>query len=313
MILLYHKIYPDSPTVFWVDVNNFYRQMCEIEHKKIVYLSEYDPEDESQVVITFDGIYKNVLEYAAPILKEFGYPFELFIVGNYVGKDNAFDSAEPRTFFAAENELQELVKCGGRLEWHTQSHPNFAHINDESIIEKELEIAPHLKALDRKGFKFFAFPHGKYNEKLISLVKRKFHGAVADIEGDDRDRWRLTRKIVTNATSFKKHSISVIIPSYKYGCFLVEAIESVLKQTRPADEVIIADDASPDNTGEIASIYQQKYPALIKYVRNDTNLGIVGNFNKAIGQAEGDYICFLGADNRFRSDYIEKRHGYWMP
>ncbi|MBP8718918.1 MAG: glycosyltransferase, partial [Candidatus Atribacteria bacterium] len=306
MILLYHKIYLESPTVFWIDVDNFYRQMCEIEHKKVVYLSEYDPKDEDQIVITFDGIYKNVLEYAAPILNKFGYPFELFIVGNYIGEDNSFDTPEPKAFFASEDELKELIRYGGRLEWHSRSHPDFGNIYDEKIIEKELEIKKSIKLLDPKGFKFFAYPHGKFNDKVLNIVKKNFIGAVADTDGDDRDKYRLTRKIVTKESTFKKYKISVIIPSYKYGCFLPEAIESVLRQTRPVDEIIIADDASPDNTGEIAEIYQDKFPSLIRYVKNESNLGIVRNFNNAIRLAKGDYVCFLGADNRFRSDYIEK-------
>ena len=69
MILMYHKIDIESKTIWWVDVNNFYRQMYELKKKKVVYLDEYDPNDKEQVVITFDGLYKNVLKYAVPILK----------------------------------------------------------------------------------------------------------------------------------------------------------------------------------------------------------------------------------------------------
>ena len=43
-----------------------------------------------------------------------------------------------------------------------------------------------------------------------------------------------------------------------------------------------------------------------RYNRNKTNLGIVNNFNKAIALTTSDFVCFLGADNRFVSDYIER-------
>ncbi|HEX7017306.1 MAG TPA: hypothetical protein VF209_00130, partial [Patescibacteria group bacterium] len=76
---MYHKIHPDSPNMWWVTVDNFYRQLLELEHKEVVYLDEYDPQSQNQVVITFDGVYQNVLEYAAPLLKKFHYPFELFV------------------------------------------------------------------------------------------------------------------------------------------------------------------------------------------------------------------------------------------
>ena len=80
----------------------------------------------------------------------------------------------------------------------------------------------------------------------------------------------------------------------------------MLRQTRPADEILIADDCSTDNTREIAQDYVQRYPELIRYISNEHNMGIVGNFNKAVSLATSDYICFLGADNRFRSDYLKK-------
>jgi glycosyltransferase involved in cell wall biosynthesis len=111
---------------------------------------------------------------------------------------------------------------------------------------------------------------------------------------------------VTNDSSFNEEKIAIIIASYNYGSFLVEAIESVLRQTRLPHEILISDDASTDNTYEIALFYQNKYPNLIKVNRNENNMGIVPHFNKAISLTDSDYIAILGADNRFRSDYIER-------
>lgn len=111
---------------------------------------------------------------------------------------------------------------------------------------------------------------------------------------------------VTNTSSLKKTKITTIVPSYNYGCYLVEALESVLRQTRPVDEIIISDDFSSDNTPEIGQKYAAEYPGLIKFFRNSRNLGIVANFNQAVNMATGDYICILGADNRLLSNYMEK-------
>jgi peptidoglycan/xylan/chitin deacetylase (PgdA/CDA1 family) len=124
MILMYHKVHPDSPTAWWVTVNNFYRQMCELQSKKVVYLDAYEPGSTDHYVITFDGVYKNVFEYALPILKHFKYPFEMFLSSDYIGNTNEFDKTEPAALFASLDELDELVKNGGRLQWHTRSHPD---------------------------------------------------------------------------------------------------------------------------------------------------------------------------------------------
>ncbi len=314
MILMYHKIYPDCPTLWWVSVDSFYRQMCEIQHKKIVYLDDYNPNDPEHVVITFDGVYENVCKFALPILKKFKYPFELFVSGDHIGKTNDFDKIDKRTgqltneptaFFANNKQLNELVKNGGRLQWHSNSHPNLTTQTENQIV-KELTIPKKIKNIDLKGFKWFAYPHGEYNTLVIAETKKRFKGGLSVIQGNDSDLYALNRITVTETTTFKKASIGVIIPCYNYGKFLPEAIESVLHQTRPVDKILILDDYSTDNTQEVAKIYSKRHPELIQYVRNKENLGIVPNFNKGVTLIDTEYVCLLGADNRFLSSYIEK-------
>ncbi len=306
MILMYHKVFLESLTEWWVDADNFYRQMCELKCKKIVYLDDYDPTNPEHVVITFDGGYKNIVEYALPILEKFNYPFEVFITSDYIGKGNEFDTTEPNADFASYDDLNKLATHGGRIQWHTKSHINLSYMVDKNKIIEELLVPDELLALGNNSFKWFAYPYGDFNNTVVDEAKKIFRGAVSCNQGNDSDRYKLNRITVINDTSFKKGTISVIIASYNYGSFLVEAIESVLRQTRPVDEILISDDFSQDNTMDIGLEYAKKYPSIIKFNRNDHNLGIVDHFNKAVSLTKSDYICFLGADNRFRSDYIEK-------
>lgn len=303
---MYHKVHPDSPTMWWVTVDDFYRQMSEIQKKKVVYLEDYDVSDPDQVVITFDGIYKNVYEYALPILKHFNYPFELFLTSDYIGLDNEFDSVEPNSIFANREELAELVKGGGRLQWHTQSHPNLKNVEDIDIIKKELSIPEEVRELDPNGFNWFAYPHGEFNNIVLSEVKKNFRGAVSCIQGNDTDSYILNRLTVVNNTRLRDNDIACIIASYNYGDYLIEAIESVLRQTILPNEILISDDCSDDDTQLIAEAYVKQYPKLIRYNRNNKNMGVVDHFNKAIALTKSEYIFFLGADNRILSNYIEE-------
>ncbi len=306
MILMYHKVHPNSPTIWWVLVNDFYRQMSELSSREVVYLSDYDVNNLKHVVITFDGIYKNVLEYAMPILKHFNYPFELFLTSDYIGLDNQFDIIEPNAPFTTEDELKELVKNGGRLQWHTQSHMNLREVTDLKIIEKELTIPENIKLLDQNGFNWFAYPHGEFNEVVLEQVKKKFKGAVTCFQGNDKDKYILNRLTIESKTSLRINKIACIIASYNYGDYLIEAIESVLRQTVLPNEILISDDCSDDDTQLIAEVYVKKYPDLIKFNRNNQNLGVVDHFNKAIALTTGEYVFFLGADNRLLSNYIEE-------
>jgi glycosyltransferase involved in cell wall biosynthesis len=280
--------------------------MYELQTKEVVYLDDYNYSKKNQYVITFDGVYKNVLEYAAPILHKFKYPFELFVTGDYIGKNNRWDINEPYAKFADIDELKKMVKMGARLQWHTKSHPAKNGFESIEQIRSELSVPQYLRKIDPKGFKWLAYPHGNYTSELLSEARKKFVGALSADQGDSNDKYLCKRYTVTNNSKFKSTTVAVIIASYNYGNFLVEAIESVLRQTIAPDEILITDDCSSDNTQEIAIQYQKMYPNLIKYNRNRNNLGIVKNFNKSVSLTSSDYILFLGADNRLVSNYIEE-------
>jgi len=306
MILMYHKIAPETPTMWWVSVDDFYRQMYDLQAFDVVYLSEYDPANPNQAVITFDGVYENVYQYALPILKKFGYPFELFITSQYVGLNNEFDSVEPNAQFASKEQLVELTKNKGQLQWHSVTHPNLKEQTNEKIIIEELSIPKEVLDIDKKGFNWFAYPHGEYNEKVLKFVKERFDGAVSCNQGNNIDKYKFNRLTVTNDTSFRKNRIVCIIASYNYGNYLIEAVESVLKQTIIPDEILITDDCSTDDTELISRAYAKQYPDLIKYNRNENNMGIIDHFNKAISLTQSEFVFFLGADNRLMSNYIEE-------
>lgn len=94
--------------------------------------------------------------------------------------------------------------------------------------------------------------------------------------------------------------ISVCIPTYNYGRYISEAIESVLNQSFTDFELLVADDSSSDSTDEIL----QKYAAQdsrVRYIRHDINKGMVENWNFCLREARGKYIKFLFGDDFFPS------------
>lgn len=302
MILTYHKVHPENKTIWWVTPDSFYRQMADLRSKKVVYLDDYDPADLAQAVITFDGVYKDIWKYAIPILQHFGYPFELFVIGQTIGKDNSFDTVEPHAEFADIETLQKMVTAGGRLQWHSWSHARLAGTTDPAVYQKELTVPDELRALCPEGFQWYAYPHGERDALYRAQVESRFRGALACDDGNDADRYDLNRLTVYEDTRLSNSTVSLIIPCYNYGHLAAEAIESALLQTYPPDEILFIDDASSDNSVEVA----RRYEPYIRVEVNEKNLGVVENFRKAVELTSGDYIVFLGADNRFRSDYVEQ-------
>jgi glycosyltransferase involved in cell wall biosynthesis len=100
--------------------------------------------------------------------------------------------------------------------------------------------------------------------------------------------------------------ISVIITSYNQKDYLIEAIESVLAQTVPCFELIVADDCSADHSQEVIEDYARRYPDLIRPFLHPKNLGIPRNRNFALERVRGDLVSILDGDDRFASNKNEK-------
>lgn len=97
--------------------------------------------------------------------------------------------------------------------------------------------------------------------------------------------------------------VSVIIPVYNYDRYLGEAIESVLSQTYPHLEVIVADDESTDQSGEVARSFGNRG---VRYCRQ-LKAGIGPARNLGVELARGDFMAFLDADDRWPKEKIERQ------
>ena len=95
--------------------------------------------------------------------------------------------------------------------------------------------------------------------------------------------------------------VSICIPVYNSASYLAQAIESALSQSYPDFEVLIVDDCSTDGSTEIAAEYEQK-DMRIRFVKNESNRGMVGNWNYCLELAQGTYIRFLFGDDYFVAD-----------
>jgi len=98
--------------------------------------------------------------------------------------------------------------------------------------------------------------------------------------------------------------VSVIIPTYSGADFLGEAIQSVLEQTYPNFELIVVNDASPDNTEEIVKIFDD--PRL-KYIVHEKNSGVGQARYTGLQASKGEIIFLLDQDDYF---HPEKLHSH---
>lgn len=102
-------------------------------------------------------------------------------------------------------------------------------------------------------------------------------------------------------------SISVIVPVYKAEAFLHACVDSILSQTFSDFEVILVDDGSPDRSGEICDDYARKDGRVS--VIHQENSGQAAARNRALGQAEGQWICFVDSDDVIHPKMLEALYG----
>ncbi len=101
--------------------------------------------------------------------------------------------------------------------------------------------------------------------------------------------------------------ISAVIPAYNSEETIARAIESVLAQTRPADEIIVVDDGSTDKSAEIVSSYADK----VTLIRQE-NAGVSVARNRGIEAAMGEWIAFLDADDEWLPEKLKLQSEHLM-
>lgn len=97
-----------------------------------------------------------------------------------------------------------------------------------------------------------------------------------------------------------KMKLSIIVPVYNVVDYIAKCLASLLAQDLPQNEyeIIVVNDGSTDNSGDIAQQYAEKYANII--LINQENQGLSGARNTGIKHAKGDYIQFVDSD-----DYLE--------
>jgi glycosyltransferase involved in cell wall biosynthesis len=88
--------------------------------------------------------------------------------------------------------------------------------------------------------------------------------------------------------------VSVCVPVYNGRAYIGECLDSVLAQTFDDFELVVSDNCSTDDTGEIVRRYADPR---VRLVRNTQNLGLVGNANRCLALARGEYVCIFHHDD----------------
>ena len=104
-----------------------------------------------------------------------------------------------------------------------------------------------------------------------------------------------------------KYKFSIIVPVYNAEAFLEECIESVIKQSigfKENVQLILVNDGSKDNSGEMCEKYFQRFPENIIYIDKE-NGGVASARNSGMEKIEGEYTAFLDSDDYYSQTMLE--------
>lgn len=139
--------------------------------------------ENSEGLLTFDGIYRNVYQNREMLE---GRDVILFVMGDYVGGDNTFDKGMPYETYCDWNEIMEMVEeYGCELGWHTWSHRDLSKLSYDEIVE---EVTPPFP------MKHFGYPYGRFNQEVVkAVVEAGFDTGWSVVEGDDTEYQKLRK------------------------------------------------------------------------------------------------------------------------
>lgn len=99
--------------------------------------------------------------------------------------------------------------------------------------------------------------------------------------------------------------VSIIVPAYKAAAYIDRTIESVVAQTYPHWEMLIADDCSPDDTRGVVARWSQRDPR-VRLIALERNGGPAAARNAALQRAGGRWIAFLDSDDMWLPDKLQR-------
>ena len=150
-----------------------------------------------------------------------------------------------------------------------------------------------------------------FRQRFMSSCDGNCTARIADIAltGEIPSRSRDTESNTACSSPAETIDVSIVMPTYNSMPYVREALDSVVAQTHPADQMqlLAVDDCSTDGTWECIQEYAELYPDLVVPLRLDRNSGSgAAPRNRGLDEAEGEFVFFLDSDDWLAPRAIER-------
>lgn len=169
--------------------------------------------DENLVALTFDDGYRNFLDNAYPVLREYDYPSTVFVISDLIGKENIWVHRSPRfrEKLLGWDDIAYLSRNRVDFGSHTKTHPSLTGLPPQDLFEEIQGSKRLIEERLQSPVGFFCYPYGEYDEEVLCAVRKAgYLGAVTTKRGyvyrDDSpfEIERVPIKLTTGYLSFVK-------------------------------------------------------------------------------------------------------------
>lgn len=283
-ILLYHDIGKNN-VYLTVSPDDFSRQMKYLKDYNYNVISLASLRDlianhleipSKTAVLTFDDGLKSHFSEVLPILEKYQFPATFFTAINFLG--GKINNSENYPLAAMDEE--ELKLLGNYpladLEPHTLSHRELTNLPFEEIETEISESKNYLEKLLGKKCEFFAFPRGKYDNRVLSAVKKFDFKMAVTVEGGlvavENDLFILPRNTINSQTGMQEFKGKLSFASVIFNFLCKRESQSVCKE-RCIRLLSFSLDGSNLNQESLALKRQEEYAGLCE----EFHLVVFGN------------------------------------
>ena len=172
--LVYHKVDDKIELgVTRVTTANFQNQIDLLLRRGYTFKTlsgiKNDRSNNKSVAITFDDAYESVFLNAYPVLKAYSLPATIFVISDFIGKDNTWDLNVGNIKFrhASLDQLKIMKDSGWEIGSHSKTHRDMRTLESEDLKEELNDSKAILERELESEVKIISFPFGKTSESVI--------------------------------------------------------------------------------------------------------------------------------------------------
>ncbi|MEX0876647.1 MAG: glycosyltransferase [Phycisphaerales bacterium] len=102
-----------------------------------------------------------------------------------------------------------------------------------------------------------------------------------------------------------RRSVAIVLSNYNHGRYLPTSLGAICSQSRPADQILVIDDGSEDDSVAVIESFAGRHPE-IEFLRNPRNLGLQASIRRVLPLVKTDYLVWAASDDKLLPDFLER-------